>query len=191
MFQHGSLKTEARTNGNDVWVFRWREPGPNGTRIRRKVIVGTKRDLPTKAKAEKAVAALRMEISKEQPERVKASVTVTELAAHYCKTELGEAFPRKAYSPRKNYQAMIDLYILPRWGDYRLGDVRTVAVEEWLHGLDLADASKAKVRNVYHAFILTQNGMSGTTGIQSPRCARAPSARRTPTFWTLGNSPDS
>jgi integrase len=34
---------------------------------------------------------------------------------------------------------------------YRLGDVRTVAVEDWLGSLNLANASKAKARGVIHA----------------------------------------
>jgi hypothetical protein len=34
---------------------------------------------------------------------------------------------------------------------YRLGDVRTVAVEDWLRELDLANGSKAKIRNAFHA----------------------------------------
>jgi uncharacterized protein YegP (UPF0339 family) len=45
--------------------------GHDGKRIRRKAIVGTKQEYPTKAKAEKAVAALRMNIAKEQPQRIK------------------------------------------------------------------------------------------------------------------------
>lgn len=150
-FQHGSLTTESRNNGNDVWVFRWRETGPEGQRVRRKVIVGTKQQYPTKAKAEKAAASLRLDISKEQPERIRASVTVAQLAAPFREKELGVQTNPKSYSTRKCYKTMIDLHILPRWGNYRLGDVRTVAVEDWLRGLTMANGSKAKVRNVFHA----------------------------------------
>jgi integrase len=150
-FQHGSLTIETRNSGKGVWIFRWREVGPGGKRIRRKIIVGTKEELPTKAKAEKAAAALRLDITKEQPERVKAAVTVGQLAAHYMNKELDELHPTKAYSTRECYRAMIQLHILPRWQSYRLGDVRTVAVEDWIGSLSLANASKAKVRNLYHA----------------------------------------
>ena len=149
-FQHGSLTIETRNSGHSVWIFRWRETGPDGKRIQRKAIVGTKLDYPTKAKAEKAAAALRLDITKEQPQRVKAAVTVAQLAAHYTEKELNDQQPCKAYSTRECYRAMIELYILPRWGTYRLGDVRTVAVEDWLGSLSLATASKAKVRNVFH-----------------------------------------
>jgi len=150
-FQHGSLTIETRNSGKAVWIFRWRETGPDGKRIQRKAIVGTKHEFPTKAKAEKAAAALRLDITKESPQRVRDAVTVAQLAAHYIEKELSEDEPTKAYSTRECYRTMIEQHILPRWESYKLGDVRTVAVEDWLGGLLLANASKAKVRNVFHA----------------------------------------
>jgi integrase len=39
-------------------------------------------------------------------------------------------------------------YIEPRWGNHRLGAVRTMEVEEWLHSLPLAPSSKAKLKCV-------------------------------------------
>jgi integrase len=145
------LTIEERTSGQSVWIFRWREPAADGKRVRRKVILGDTKQYPTKAKAEKAAAALRLDITKEQPERAKAAVTVKQLAAHYIEKELGEKNPTKAYSTRYCYRNMFEQHILPRWGSYLLGDVRTVAVEDWLGTLKLANASKAKVRNVFHA----------------------------------------
>jgi hypothetical protein len=43
---------------------------------------------------------------------------------------------------------MIEFHILPRWENYRLGDVLTVAVEGWISSLLIANASKAKVCSV-------------------------------------------
>jgi len=149
-FQHGSLAIEARNSGPAVWIFRWRETGPNVKRIQRKTIVGTKQEFPTKASAEKAAAALRLDITKEQPQRVKETLTVEQLASHYIENELDEKHTSKAYSTRACYKIMTDLHVTPRWGNYRLADVRTVAVESWLGDLNLANASKAKVRNVFH-----------------------------------------
>jgi hypothetical protein len=74
--QHGSLTTERHKNGAQIWAFRWRESGPDGKRVRRKAIVGTLKELPTKAKAETAVAGLRLNITKEQPARVKGAITI-------------------------------------------------------------------------------------------------------------------
>ena len=44
----------------------------------------------------------------------------------------------------------VNVWITPKWGEHRLSDVRTVEVESWLHALSLANATKAKVRNVMH-----------------------------------------
>jgi integrase len=150
-FQHGSLTIETRNSGKGVWIFRWRESGPDGQRIQRKMIVGTKEELPTKAKAEKAAASLRLDITKEQPQRVKQAVTVAQLVAHYIDKELDEDHSSKSYSTRECYRTYLEQRISPRWGTYRLGDVRTVAVEDWLGSLTLSNASKAKVRNIFHA----------------------------------------
>jgi integrase len=78
-------------------------------------------------------------------------MTVGQLAAHYIEKELDEQNPTKAFSTRECYRAMIELHICPRWASYKLGDVRTVAVEDWLGSLNQANASKAKLRNVFHA----------------------------------------
>lgn len=45
----------------------------------------------------------------------------------------------------------MNVWIVPRWGDFRLSDVRTVDVENWLRGLSLANTTKAKTRNVMHS----------------------------------------
>jgi integrase len=45
----------------------------------------------------------------------------------------------------------LNVWVIPQWGEQRLSDVRTVEVEGWLRGLALANATKAKVRNVMHS----------------------------------------
>ena len=42
-------------------------------------------------------------------------------------------------------------WIVPRWGSYRLGDVKAVQVEQWLKTVPLARGSKAKIRNIMSA----------------------------------------
>jgi len=41
-YLHGCIARERRSNGPDVWIFRWRETQPDGQRTNRKVVVGTK-----------------------------------------------------------------------------------------------------------------------------------------------------
>ena len=55
---------------------------------------------------------------------------------------------RKAFSTIENHRLLFKRYIEPRWGSRRLGVVRTIEVEECLHSLPLAPASKAKLNCV-------------------------------------------
>jgi site-specific recombinase XerD len=73
-------------------------------------------------------------------------VTVTQLVKHYTDNEL----PSKAHSTQRTLETSLNVWITPKWGEHRLSDVRTVEVESWLHALSLANATKAKVRNVMH-----------------------------------------
>src|SRR4029077_113471 len=38
----------------------------------------------------------------------------------------------KAYSTQETYEGYLKKWIVPRWGSYRLGDVKAVKVEQWL-----------------------------------------------------------
>ena len=55
---------------------------------------------------------------------------------------------RKAFSTIEDHRLLFKRYIEPRWGSRRLGAVRTMEVEEWLHSLPLAPSSKAKLKCV-------------------------------------------
>ena len=144
-YQNGSLTREARRAGPDVWVFRWREATEHDIRARRKAIVGTVTEFPTKALAKKAVESqgLRKNINRDTftPQ------TVAELVTHYQQKELPEDGD-KSFSTRTAYEVYLRNWIVPVWGEHRLSDVRTVAVENWLHSLSLAPGSRAKIRNL-------------------------------------------
>ena len=61
--QDGSVTVEPRKRGPDVWCFRWREAGPDGRKIHRRIVLGTADDLKGIASASKAVVGLRREIN--------------------------------------------------------------------------------------------------------------------------------
>jgi hypothetical protein len=61
--QDGSVIVERRKRGPDVWCFRWREAGPVGRRIHRRIVLGTTEDLKNIASARKMVVGLRREIN--------------------------------------------------------------------------------------------------------------------------------
>lgn len=150
-FQHGSLTIEPRKNGKDVWVYRWREAGPNGTRVKRKVIVGTVDVLKTKAAAQRAVDGLRLEINAEAPIVASRSLTVGELVAHYQTTELAQTNTSKSPSTRKVYSHFLDAFVAPSWGSKTLKEMRPITVEKWLENLPHAPATRAKIRNLLSA----------------------------------------
>lgn len=137
-YQNGCLRREARQKGPDVWVFRWREQTPEGT-VHRKQIVGTVEKYPTRQAAEAAVGKLRITINEGAYSR-----TVGGVVVHYIEKEL----PTKAFSTQQVYRDNLKNWILSQWGNHRLSEVKAPTVEEWLAGLSLAPATKAKIRNV-------------------------------------------
>lgn len=69
------------------------------------------------------------------------------MVAHYKDKEL----PNKAPYTKEVYEGYIDKWITTKWGPCCLSDVRTVDMESWLGTLELADGSRAKVRNIMFA----------------------------------------
>ena len=61
--QEGSVTVERRKRGPDVWCFRWREAGPDGRRIHRRIVLGSADELRSIASARKMVVGLRREIN--------------------------------------------------------------------------------------------------------------------------------
>jgi site-specific recombinase XerD len=43
------------------------------------------------------------------------------------------------------------MWILPRWGNHRLDQIKPVAVEEWLDSIKRARGTRAKIRNLMSA----------------------------------------
>jgi integrase len=140
-FQKGSLFRAKRKGCSDVWVFRWYDYS-SGKRIYKKEIIGSVVQIRSRREAEKAVAELRNSINVD----IGTPHTVCELAAHYRVHELTQE--KKSFSTIDNHRNLFKRYIEPRWGSLRLGSIRTVEVEEWLHSLPLAPASKAKLKCV-------------------------------------------
>src|SRR5579863_948856 len=138
-FQQGSLFKVKRKRCAGVWVFRWYDY-TTGRRIYKKQIIGTTGQLRSRRDAEKAVVALRGLINVD----VGTPRTVCDLDAHYRAHELAPG--RKSFSTTENQRLLFKRYIEPRWGHFPLNAIRTVEVEEWLHSLPLAPASKAKLK---------------------------------------------
>lgn len=146
-WQSGSLKTEPRKAGA-VWIYRWREKDHAGNVVKRKVIVGTKKDYPTETAARKALAAHSLDINAETI--TTSSMTISELATHYKAHELGDGTDKRVKTVSV-YNQHLDTYIVSRWGSERIGSIMPTRVEEWLKSLPLADGTKAKTKAVFSA----------------------------------------
>ena len=150
--QQGSVQREKRQSGSDVRVFRWWETTSDEAIKRRKAIVGSVQALPTEAFALKAAKALRINANQQTPHAESGPSTIAELAAHYRLKELvGENQGRKSFLTRAAYESYLNTWILPRWGEYKLDQVKPVAVEEWLDSMKRARGTKAKIRNLMSA----------------------------------------
>ena len=115
-------------------------------------IVGTVTTLLTEASALKAAHALRIDANQQTPQPDGGPSTIAELGAHYRLKELaGESRGRKAFSTRSGYECYLKNWILPRWGNVRLDQVKPVAMEEWLDSIKRAKATRAKIRNLMSA----------------------------------------
>ncbi|HEY3989451.1 MAG TPA: site-specific integrase [Acidobacteriaceae bacterium] len=172
-YQHGSLTTERRSNGPDVWVYRWREPSSNGKTVKRKRIIGTIWEYASKTAAQKAVDALKLDINAEVVSTV--SMTIRELAKHYEAVELGDGCG-KTLMTRETYLHHLRDDISPRWGAERIGDIKPFRVEGWLKSLDKADATKAKIKNVFG--VLFQHALRYGWAVRNPIREVRQSAKR-------------
>ena len=141
-YQRGNLTLKTRTNGPDVWEFRWRDAF--GTQ--RSKLLGTIEQYPTEREAQCAADAIRLDINSES-ERV-VPITVGALIGRYLEDEI--EMSRLAYSTKKSYKANLNNWIKPKWGTHTLEQVRPIAVERWLRESKLSPKSKLHLRCMMH-----------------------------------------
>lgn len=147
-YQQGSLTLEERKRGPAVWVYRWWERDINGKPIRRKLQVGGLEKYPSESAAQSAVDALRLTINNQSKRQNLQRTTVSTLWEHYFREEL----PSKEISTQDAYVLYAKNWILPRWGNFLLDEIKTVEVERWLRATGVADGTKAKIKCVMSAF---------------------------------------
>ncbi len=161
-YQQGCLTKSKRKSGA-VWEYRFRERQPDGTKRLRCVVVGPVAKFKTETAAQRELEVLRANINREMidPERP-ILTTFRSLVQHYREKEMRmDNHDRKAYSTKKRYQVYLNKWIVPKWGEYRPSDIKSVLVEEWLDSLahdhgkkkgePLADGTKMKMRNLMSA----------------------------------------
>lgn len=148
-YQFGTLYLEPRKNSPDVWVYRWRELNEQGKRQLRKKVVGTILEYRTQAEAQHAVDPIRLSVNQHTSGHSAAPRTMRKLVEHYRLKEVPmDTHEGKRRSTKLGYISNLNHHIVPRWGEYAPDCVSTIEVEDWLKSLQLAPASRAKIRNV-------------------------------------------
>lgn len=146
--QQGSVIREHRKLGLDVWCYRWWESGPNGNRVHRRIVLGTAAQLRDMVSARQMTAGLVQEINASDIRMTGKFMTLAQLADHFHQRELGRSNTRLSHSTKRAYQGYLGKWIVPRWGDYLLPNIKAVEVELWLKHLERAAGTRCKIRNV-------------------------------------------
>lgn len=162
-YQEGCL-TRAKRKSGDVWEFRFRERQPDGTKRMRCLVIGSVARYRTRTAALHQIEVLRANVNRDAIDpQIPVLTTFKSLVDHYRLTELKmDSHVRKAYSTKRRTESYLEKWIVPRWGEYRPGNIKSVAVEEWLDALvhdyrkedkgePLADGTKVKIRNIMSA----------------------------------------
>ena len=89
-------------------------------------------------------------VGAERPRTQIREISFDTLVEHYREKEMCRN-SGKTFATRETYEGYLRRWIIRRWKSYRLGDVKSVAVEEWLKTLPLTNGSRAKIRNIMHA----------------------------------------
>ncbi len=150
-YQHGFFSRHKRKKGPEVWVYRWRDIDAKGKPKMRALVVGSVKQYSTETAAWKAVSTLRLDVNyhTSRPEGVPG--TFEQLVEHYRMIELDleKESERKVRQTKQTYGVYLKARIVPRWGGYRLGEIKAVAVERWLGSIDdLSNGTKAKIKGI-------------------------------------------
>ena len=139
------VRKEKRAIGT-VWVFRWSEE-VNGQRRQHKDVIGTTKQFPTEAAANKEADRRRCRLNENKQYLSLKAITFGELINHYLNHEL----PRLSKSARKANKSYIKNWIEPNWHGRVAGSMKTMQIQEWLDKIQRPDGTKLKIKNVLSA----------------------------------------
>ena len=149
----GFLSTISRKSGAVV-VYRWYEPGVDGKPRERKRVLGLANRFRSESAAWKEVDRLRLD-----RRSAGAPNTFGDLVNHWLESECSmdeRSKSRRAFSTKDNYRSYLRKWIVPRWHDCAIEEIKAVVVENWLSSLrkeddtQLAPGTKKKIRDLMH-----------------------------------------
>ncbi len=146
--QNRSVVRRTRKMHSDIWQFRWRETTADGKRIYRRRQIGTIDQIPDIETARKMATLLVPDLNARLERSKSGSITIGQLCNHFEQSELCAANTWRSYSTKNIYKVYLKRWIIPRWSERLLRDIRTIEVESWLRSLPIARSTCAKIRNV-------------------------------------------
>jgi len=160
-FQTGSVKLETLKDGRQQWEGRYREDvtQADGTvrRALRKVVLGTKQELPSERMARRALQPYLDKANKavvpvesNNPDSVSAYVPKAKALVSFetfVAKWIEEILVHSKYSHRETAKCHLRKWLLPAFGKTALGDVRAEAVQRFFNAMK-GKASPKLIRNV-------------------------------------------
>jgi hypothetical protein len=146
--QDGSVIRRNRKKHSDIWQFRWWEKTADGKKIYRRRQIGTVDEIPDLETARKAARLLVPDLNARTANSKPVSMTVALLCSHFEQCELSLANTWRSYSTKTVYKVYLKRWLIPKWNEHLLSDIRTIEVESWLRSLPIARSTCAKIRNV-------------------------------------------
>lgn len=140
-FQTGSVVFDKRRG---QWNFLWCENGR-----RRGRLIGTLQEYPTKAAARRAAELMKPAISVQIAKPQQAVIATVRVTVERYREE---RMPERT-STRRGYNAYINNYILPVWGETPIADLKPRPVELWIKGLPLAGKTRSHIRGLLNNLV--------------------------------------
>jgi hypothetical protein len=110
--------------------------------------IGTVDQIPDLESARKAARLLVPDLNARVAKSKPISMTIAQLCSHFEQFELNLANTWRSYSTKTIYKVYLKRWIIPKWGEHLLSDIRTIEVESWLRSLPIARSTCAKIRDV-------------------------------------------
>lgn len=123
------------------WLFRWTERTEDGF-VKRAKVIGSFDEFKTKTDA--SVAADQMRLREFTKQRTTGTSTTVRVVIEKF---VAEKMPPR-FSTRAGYTSYLNRYILPKWGETNIAEVKPYAVEQWLKGLPRAPKTKAHIKGL-------------------------------------------
>ncbi len=131
----GSVIQKQRANGM-TWIFRFQTTRPSdGKRVENTKPIGLVKDLgASEAAAWREVGRLGLDI---EPNHSTNQTTFRDLVEHFRNVELRKlrGVRVKAAETVSTHEILLDRWILPRWGETLLTDIKSLAIEAWFESL--------------------------------------------------------